>query len=193
MDKPDNTKEKVGRDIMDQVRQLNAEWEKAKKTGKQLGLGLEPDDMPNEDPGGLDFLKDVQNPDKAHELNYAIRRELMNNLPPGKQWKPLRDFIYEEKNIFLRRGKMKKDASWGVIGADSRQAFLHHFQVALDVVRKWAAKGGTPVEIFFEFYELNRQAGYRPKVYDGPLAITGTLDDVFRARLSGKPFDKEEE
>jgi len=183
----DNTKDKIDKDVVDQVRQLNAEWEKAKKTGKQLGLGRAASNMEDEDRGGLDLLKDTQNPKKAHDLNYAIRRELMNNLPPEEEWKGLRELIYEEKNIYLRSGKKKKDAKNGVIGADSRQAYLHDFEVVIGIVRKWAAEEGDPIEIFYELYELNRRAGYRPKIYDGSLAITGTLDDVLRASVKDIP------
>lgn len=150
-------------DVQAQVRKWNAEWDKAKETGKQLGLGVEPEDS-TEDPDSFYVPSEVQDPDGQYDYNYAVRRELMNHLPRGKAWKPLRDFIYEEKNIFLRRGKKKVDAPNGVIGADSRQAYLHDHRTALRAVREWAARGGTPVEIFYEFYEMNQRAGYRPRM-----------------------------
>ncbi|MEM6288517.1 MAG: hypothetical protein AAF845_15370 [Bacteroidota bacterium] len=181
-DRPeDDADRKTDDKHVDDVRRLNEEWEKAKRTGRQLGLGLPAGEAEAEDPDGQRVPSDVENPEVAYDLNYTIRRELMNNLPEGPRWKKLRDYIYEEKNIYLRGGKKKAEAKNGVIGADSRITYRQRQSVVLRAVREWSASGGTPLDIYMEFVDLNRKAGYRPKAYEGPLSIDGTLNDELRA------------
>ncbi|GAB3830470.1 hypothetical protein GCM10028895_46610 [Pontibacter rugosus] len=58
-------------------------------------------DLPTfEDEEVKEFFGNMQNPSESHRLYYAIRRVLMTYLPQGKENKPLRDMIYEQKNIF---------------------------------------------------------------------------------------------
>jgi hypothetical protein len=146
--------------VVDLVRSLSKKAQQNKETGKQLGLGMiSEEEIEREDIDGAQILKDIQDPPEAYDLYYGVRRELMNKLPRGEDFKKLRYFIYEEKNLYLRQGKPHVPGQ--PIGADSRQAYLTHLRNALVVVRKWTASAGDPAEIFQAFLDLNIKAGYR--------------------------------
>lgn len=146
--------------VVDLVKNLSKKAQQNTETGKQLGLGMISDEeIAREDFDGEQLLEDLQNPPEAYNLFYAIRREMMNNLPRGEDSKKLREFIYEEKNLYLRQGKPHIPGK--PIGADSRQAYLTHLRNALGAVRRWAAADGSPADIFQAFLDLNLAAGYR--------------------------------
>lgn len=92
----------------------------------QLGLGEEFERIPK-----VDVIGDVQNPETAYELYYkalfAILKSSLKELP-----KPQREMIYDQKNIFLTRGKVKNEK--GIRGGDSRQAYLSDLEMALELV-----------------------------------------------------------
>lgn len=83
---------------------------------------------------------------------------MKKHLPPGKDNKKGRNYIYEEKNTFLTRGH-RKDKQ-GIRGADGRMTYVSDVKVALDVVSNWVLRNGTPLELFDEFRELNKSKGY---------------------------------
>ena len=69
------------------------------------------------------------NPEDKYTIYYqGIRKLLMDFLPKGQQYKKMRDYIYEEKNIFLTRGKAKN--SKGIRGGDGRMTAT--IQVVID-------------------------------------------------------------
>ena len=103
------------------------------------------------------FQGDVQNPETAYELYYkalfTILKSSLKELP-----KPQRDMIYDQKNIFLTRGKVKNEK--GIRGGDSRQAYLSDLEMALDVVITWVNEGANPVNLYNIFRDKNIELGY---------------------------------
>lgn len=102
----------------------------------------------------------TDNPEEKYRIYYkAIRNLLMKNLPKGKRFKRERDFIYEEKNTFLTRGKRKSKS--GIRGADSRMTYLEDAEEILNVIFKWITSKGTMIELFFSLRNLNESKGYK--------------------------------
>jgi len=120
-------------------------------SGHQLGLGEELERIPNVDIIG------IQSPEKAYDLYYralyAILRNSLKELP-----KEQRDMIYDQKNIFLTRGKMKNEN--GRRGGDSRQAYLEDMQIALEIVLEWVNDGANPVNLYNAFRDKNKELNY---------------------------------
>lgn len=107
----------------------------------------------------VNIIDDVQNPDKAYKVYYAIEGILRTHLPKGDKFKDVRAFVREEKIIFLTGGK-KKDET-GKRGADSRQAYIAtHLEVALNTLLKWVQEGGNTFDLFMMFRKLNIERGY---------------------------------
>src|SRR6478609_10950577 len=64
--------------------------------------------------------KDFENPEEKYQLYYkGIRNLLIQYLPKGEMYEDGRQLIYDEKNIFLNRGKKKSDGD-GIRGSDGR-------------------------------------------------------------------------
>lgn len=154
-----STERKLRPDFEAEVRRLQQKADESRKEGLRLGLGIPDEEAAGEDLADADFLKDVQNPEESHSLYYSIQRELINSLPAGKENEELRRFVYDEKNLYLNRGK-EIDAS-GIRGSDGRQAFLHHLRTALVNVKRWAVEGGTAYDVYLMFRDLNTAAGFR--------------------------------
>lgn len=154
-----STERKLRPDFEAEVRRLQQKANESRKTSRQLGLGVPDEEAVGEDLPDADLLKDVQNPEESHSLYYSIQRTLINHLPPGQENEELRRFVYDEKNLYLNRGK-EIDAS-GIRGSDGRQAFLHHLRTALIAVKRWAAEGGTAYDAYVMFRDLNKDAGFR--------------------------------
>lgn len=153
----------------------------------QLGLGLESDEPDPIDYDDLDAIDDTQDPDESTALSVLIKQTVVKNLPRGERWKKLRETIYEEQNIYLRRGRKKSEKKRGAIGANSQITYTRMQKRMHDVVRRWVENGAKPIDLFYDLVDLNRQAGYRPKAYDASLKIQGTLDDVPRVTTKDKP------
>ncbi|MEZ4772389.1 MAG: hypothetical protein R3D00_04340 [Bacteroidia bacterium] len=120
----------------------------------QLSLDLELEDEDGE--FDTSVLRDTQNPELSYKLYYEIRRLLMSYLPKGSEHKKLRGFIYEEKNIFLNRGK-QKDAQ-GFRGSDGRMSYISSsLEIALEAVKEWIKTGPEPTAIWEKFNELNEK------------------------------------
>jgi hypothetical protein len=101
----------------------------------------------------FDLISDIANPPKSYRLSYRIRRLLIDNLPKGKENKKLRQYIYDEKNLFLKEGLE--------VGADGRQAYIANFlEKAFKIVANWILSGATPYDIFIQFRDLNTERGY---------------------------------
>lgn len=135
-----------------EIRELSAQAD-AEEADLQLTM------FPEEDADigfDIDELKNSQDPDRSWRIYYTIRRLLMDNLPKEKQ---LRKLVYNEKNLFLNRGR---EIVNGKRGSDGRMAFLDsHLTVALDIVTDWIKGGADPTEIFIAFYDRNKESGYR--------------------------------
>lgn len=64
-----------------------------------------------------------ENPEEKYNIYYkGIRKLLMDYLPKGKEFKEVRDIIYDEKNIFLNLDKRKSDNK-GIRKSDGRMTF----------------------------------------------------------------------
>lgn len=123
---------------------------------RSVQLPLDLDSEGEDEAFDTSVLQDTQNPDRSYKLYYEIRRLLMSYLPKGPENKQLRDWIYEEKNIFLNRGK-EKDVK-GVRGSDGRMAYISSsLEVAWQAVVEWIRSGPEPTTIWEQFHELNQQ------------------------------------
>lgn len=107
-------------------------------------------------------LSDTADPDTSHRIYYTIRRLMVDNLPKGKENKKLRQYIYDEKSLFLNRGQEKDE--WGIRGSDERMAYIENFlSTALDTVYNWIKAGANPFDLYQAFHDLNEERGYHQK------------------------------
>jgi glutaredoxin len=137
----------------EQEKEMEALIQASKQSNSpQLGLGEEFQRISN-----IEVIGDIQNPEKAYELYYkaiyTILRSQLKDLP-----KEQRDMIYDQKNIFLTRGKVKNER--GIRGGDSRQAYLEDLGIALDTVLNWVNEGANPVNLYNSFRDKNKELGY---------------------------------
>lgn len=157
---------KTEKQRLEEIRQLSENVKKITAEPQTLFdynvLGEE--DLDTEFDGNI--LNDTANPDESWRTYYTMMAALKRNLPrdPDKakdaEYKILRRHVYDEKSLFLNRGKVK-DAR-GIKGSDERQAYIGNFlQIALNTVKKWVESGGTPFDIYKAFYDLNVERGYR--------------------------------
>ncbi|RNI27355.1 hypothetical protein EFA69_14535 [Rufibacter immobilis] len=130
-------------------------------TGVQTGL-FDGADLGEEDlDTSFDIanLNDTADPDASHKLYYTMMAVLRRHLPSGKENEKLRRYIYDEKSLFLNRGKAKDEK--GVRGSDERMAYLGNFlNVALNTVQRWVEQGAVPYDLYMAFNTLNRERGY---------------------------------
>ena len=110
--------------------------------------------------------KDFENPEEKYNIYYkGIRKLLMDYLPKGREFKEVRDIIYDEKNIFLNSGKRKSDNN-GIRKSDGRMTFQPVMNEILDIIVKWVGESQNPFVIYREFYDLNEKHGYGHEEYD---------------------------
>ena len=88
----------------------------------------------------------------------GITKLLRKSLEKGKENKEARDYIYEEKNTFLTRGKRKRPD--GTRGGDSRMGYISDQAELLDIVIAWIVSNGTMVELFTTLRDLNIAKNY---------------------------------
>lgn len=160
--KTEKTKEqKTSEQIRDEIMNLSKRADET--TNHQMDLfknqKFEDDDIDI----GFDasILNDTADPQKSYKLYYGMRGMLMDALPTGKKHKKLRQYVYDEKNLFLKHGFET--------GADGRMAFINNFLiVAFNVVAKWIASGGTSYDLYMEFWNLNEERGYHASPVSQP-------------------------
>ena len=146
-------KKKNRDEILDEIKNL------AKKAENETEFSLDVDVSEFATPElDTSFLNDTQDPKKSHRLYYSIQSLIIANLPKGAEYKKLREFVNEEKLIFLNRGA-KKDAR-GIRGSDSRQAYTTILEIALNTVIDWIKSGANAFELFVKFRDLNISYGY---------------------------------
>ncbi|MEI7614993.1 MAG: hypothetical protein WCK63_18995 [Betaproteobacteria bacterium] len=98
-------------------------------------------------------------PEKKYEIyNKGITKLLRKHLEKGKENKMARDFIYEEKNTFLTRGKRKRLD--GTRGGDSRMGYISDQEELLNIIIAWIVSNGTMVELFSTLRNLNIAKNY---------------------------------
>jgi hypothetical protein len=104
-------------------------------------------------------IGNIDDPARKFEIYYkGINKLLRKNLPKGKENKVARDFIYEEKNTFLTRGKRKN--KMGVRGADGRMGYITDAEAILKIVMDWVISNDSDVNLFTTLRELNKSMGY---------------------------------
>lgn len=136
------------------------------KVGKQLSINSESGNLEEIDELRNLVGKEFENPEEKYNLYYkGIRKLLMDFLPKGKEFKEVREIIYDEKNIFLNLGKRKSDNN-GVRGSDGRMTFQPVMNELLDIIIKWVGESQNPFDIYRQFYELNEKYGYGHEEYD---------------------------
>ena len=106
----------------------------------------------------------AHDPDKMYEVYYlGIDKLLDRFLPKGSMYKEQRDMIYEEKNVYLTRGKRKNKN--GIRGGDSRMGHPEDADVILDLVVNWGTTSGNMVELYTQLRDLNVSMGYGYPVF----------------------------
>ncbi len=101
----------------------------------------------------------TENPEKKYDVYYkGIQNLLKKHLPKGKENKKARSYVYEEKNVFLTRGKRINKT--GLRGADGRMGYMTDAEEALGIVMKWVRTNGTMVDLFNHFRKINIKKGY---------------------------------
>lgn len=133
--------------------------------GRQLAISVSDGSLKE-----LDELKELINskmedPSQKYELYYnGIQSILRKYLPKGDQFDEERQFIYDEKNIFLTRGKAKDKN--GRRGADGRMTYNEDLKEMVEVIAKWLMEGQDMVSLYRNLYELNEKHGYGHQYYD---------------------------
>ena len=156
MSKGTKKENKTTEEIMNEIRELS---NRANETSsKQLEFQLGDEDI---DPViSSDMFKDTADPEKSHRFYYGIQRLLRDNLPKGDSNKRLREYVYNEKNLFLNRG-IEINEQTGTRGSDSRMTYIPNFlEVAFNEVGKWIGDRANPFDIYKAFWDLNEARGY---------------------------------
>lgn len=116
-------------------------------------------ELSDEDKETIDIIKDTQNPQLSYKLFYAVQGLMQQFLPKGDDYKELREYTYELKNILLTQGKNKDER--GIRGADSRQAYIAgELRVMYDLMTDWVKNGATAVYLIERLQKLNEERGY---------------------------------
>lgn len=136
------------------------------KVGQQLSFNTETGNLEEIDELREIIGKQFDNPEEKYNLYYnGIRRLLMNFLPKGKDYKEIRDIIYDEKNIFLNLGKRKSDHN-GIRKSDGRMTYQPIMNEILDLIVEWVGNSQNPFVLYKSFYELNEKHSYGHEEYD---------------------------
>ena len=140
------------------------------KTGKQLTINSETGSLEEFDELRQLVGKEFENPEEKYQLYYnGIRRLLMDFLPKGKDYKQLRDIIYDEKNVFLNLGKKKSDNN-GIRKSDGRMTYQPVMNEILEIIIKWVGESQNPFDLYRDFCNLNEKHGYGHEQYDDSTA-----------------------
>lgn len=136
------------------------------KVGKQLTINTEKGALEEIDELRQLIGKEFENPEEKYTIYYnGIRKLLMDYLPKGKDFKEVREIIYDEKNIFLNAGKRKSDNN-GIRKSDGRMTYQPVMNEILDIIVGWVAESQNPFDIYRKFYELNEKYKYGHEDYD---------------------------
>lgn len=104
-------------------------------------------------------LGDIEDPEKKYDLYYkGIQKLLKKHLPEGKKNYVARNYIYEEKNVYLTRDKRINKA--GIRGADGRMGYVADADEILNLIINWVVKKGLMVDLFTTLRDLNASKGY---------------------------------
>ncbi|MBS1597260.1 MAG: hypothetical protein JST75_03480 [Bacteroidetes bacterium] len=134
--------------------------------GKQLRVDVNKGDLTEVNELKQITEKSFDNPEEKYNIYYkGLRNLLMKYLPKGKEYAEGRQIIYDEKNIFLNRGKKKSDND-GIRGSDGRMTYQEKMNEMLEVVTRWVSESQDPIDLYNMIYDLNEKHGYGHEVYD---------------------------
>jgi len=134
--------------------------------GKQLRVDLEKGDLTEVNELKQITEKSFDNPEEKYNIYYkGLRNLLMKYLPKGKENEEARQLIYDEKNIFLNRGKKKSDNE-GIRGSDSRMTYQEKMNEMLEVTTQWVSESQNSVDLYNMIYDLNERHGDGHEIYD---------------------------
>ena len=158
MDGTNANEKKVSADILASIKELAqlADAEASRSVAQEFPFDKE---LSDEDRETIDIIKDTQNPQISYRLFYAVQGLMKQFLPKGDQYKGLRDYTYELKNILLTQGKNKDER--GIRGRDSRQAYIAaELKVMYELITDWVENGAMSAYLIERLQsELDRR-GY---------------------------------
>jgi hypothetical protein len=104
-------------------------------------------------------IKNIENPENKYDLYYrGISRLLLKYLPKGKRFKVARSYIYEEKNVYLTRGK--RINRMGFRGADGRMGYYSDAKELLNIIMDWIKENGSMFDLYKKLRNININKGY---------------------------------
>jgi hypothetical protein len=157
-EKDENGAKKISSDIIKSIAEMAklADAEASKSVAQEFPFDKE---LSEDDRETIEIIKDTQNPQVSYKLFYAIQGLMKQFLPKGEQYKGLRDYAYELKNILLTQGKNKDEK--GIRGGDSRQAFIAaELKVMYDLITDWVKNGAMAAYLIERLQKLNEERGY---------------------------------
>ena len=136
------------------------------KRGMQLRIDSKTGDLTEIDELRALVGRQVEDPEEKYNIYYkGIGNVLKKYLPTGKEFEIGRRLIYDEKNIFLNRGKRKSDNN-GIRKSDGRMTYQPIMGEMLDLIAEWVAESRNPIDLYTALYNLNERLGYGHEVYD---------------------------
>jgi hypothetical protein len=162
-EKDKDESKKTAKELADEQEKLDILARAGTVKGEQLLIGPS-GDIERENELRQFALGAIEDPEKKFDVYYkGINRLLRAHLPKGKQNKTARNFIYEEKNTYLTRGKrIKKD---GTRGADGRMGYIADADEMLKIIIDWIMENGTMVDLYNKLRDLNRLKGYGVRLF----------------------------
>lgn len=153
-----NQRKKTDRELADEQEKLRILAQSDHVKGEQLSITSK-GDVQREKELLQSVLGTTEDPEKKYEIYYnGIQRLLRAHLPKGPQNKTARDYIYEEKNTYLTRGKrINKN---GLRGGDGRMSYITDADEMLQIIMQWIMENGTMVDLFNKLRDLNITKGY---------------------------------
>jgi len=153
-----NEKKVISSEIIDSIKKMAelADIEATRAVAQEFPFDKE---LSDDDKETIEIIKDTQNPQVSYRLFYAIQGLMKQFLPKGDQYKGLRDYAYELKNILLTQGKNKDER--GIRGSDSRQAFISaELKVMYDLITEWVKNGAMAAYLIEQLQKLNEERGH---------------------------------
>jgi hypothetical protein len=153
-----SNKKKISSEMLKSIKELaaRADREASRSVEQEFPFDQE---LSDEDKETIDIIKDTQNPQVSYKLFYAIQGLMIQFLPKGQQYKGLREYAYELKNILLTQGKNKNER--GIRGGDARQAFIAaELKIMYDVITDWVKNGAMAAYLIERLQALNEERGY---------------------------------
>ena len=137
------------------------------KQGHQLRVDIELGDLKEVNEIREILKGNADNPEEKYNIYYkGIGRILKRYQPKGPEFKADRDLIYDEKNIFLNRGKKKSDNDNGIRKSDGRMTYQPVMGEILDIISEWASTSQNPFDLYNSLYSLNDKHNYGHENYD---------------------------